>query len=231
MFPAAQNKNKISTRNLYSVTASSIAKALEMESEPDGIYVLVAKHRVMGLDREQVADLLGVTVGDVVEVESTGVYGQIKDYCAHVYAEQISNQASGWDAIESLATDGLIQRLNNGERDPDFLLRVAAVANKATRKVGKESDQVLDPALRAGRTTLVLTQRIIQKLADGKTESLQVDRALSIRDGSMVNPTFKEIDSLLGVKGGPILSKELEVKYETPQELSVDEMVEEWLQK
>src|SRR3546814_21198255 len=57
------------------------------------------------------------------------------------------------------------------EKDTDTLLRIAAVANKAQRRMTQKEEHVLDPASAVARVPLKLTKRFTEKLNhDGSVE-------------------------------------------------------------
>ena len=100
------------------------------------------------------------------------------------------------------------------EKDSEFLLKVAAVANRATRK-HEPAQNVLDPAKFGERRTITLTQRLVSRINRAGEQEREETRQLSIKDGSMSNPTFGEIDSLLSVRNVPVLPKAVEIKTHT----------------
>jgi hypothetical protein len=202
---------------LLEITTDSLKRDLGIEV-PE-IYVVIAKHSVMGMDRESIIELLGCESGDLTEVESDENYRLIRQYVAGRYAQMGVDQTAGWDQIENIAIQNLVKRLPF-EKDGDFLLRVAAVANKAQRRHQKQTG-ILDPSLRTGRTVITLTQRLTQKL-NGQ-EELQETRQLSISDGSMQNPNFDEVDSLLSVSSRPVLPKNIEIKTRS-RDLDLEEL-------
>lgn len=204
---------------LLEINVESLRKDLQVEV-PE-IFVVIAKHSVMGLDSEGIREILGCEKSDLAEVESHADYKLIRQYIAGRYAQMAVNQTSGWDQIENIAIQNLVKRLPF-EKDGDFLLRVAAVANKAQRRHQKATG-VLDPSIRQGNTVITLTQRLTQRLTRDATEETVETRQLSIRDGSMGNPTFDEIDSLLRVSNRPILDRAIEIKTRTA-DMDVDQL-------
>src|SRR3546814_2301616 len=68
------------------------------------------------------------------------------------------------------ALEGLSKRVGL-EKDTDTLLRIAAVANKAQRRMTQKEEHVLDPASAVARVPLKLTKRFTEKLNhDGSVE-------------------------------------------------------------
>lgn len=196
---------------LLDITAESLSKDLDFEV-PE-VFVIIAKHSVMGMDSESIREILGCDKEDLAEVESNDGYKHVRQYIAGRYAQMSVDQTAGWDQIEHLAMTNLVKRLQY-EKDGDFLLRVAAVANKAQRRHQKNTG-ILDPAIRSGRTVITLTQRLTQRLNASTGAETEEVRQLSISDGSMGNPSFDEVDSLLSVTNKPVLSREIEIKTRT----------------
>lgn len=205
--------------SLMSVTAGSLSRDLN-EEVPD-IYVVIAKHSVLGMDAESIKDILGCTMADVQEVESNELYKQVRTLVGAAQAQARVDQTTGWDAIEDMAIKNLAARMPF-EKDGDFLLRVAAVANKAVRRT-QDPSNVLDPGKQNGRIAISLTQRFIEKVnaLNNGTERVE-ERTLSIRDGSMRQPTFDDVDAYLQVSSHAI-PRTVEITTQTA-EPSFDEL-------
>lgn len=179
--------------NLANVNAESLSRSLEVEV-PE-MYVVLAKHSVMGVEAESMCEILGVTIAELHEAESDETYKMVRTQIGAIYAANQATRTFGWDGIEETALQKLAERLPF-EKDSDFLLKVAAVANKAQRR-GREESNVLDPS-KAGRTAVTITQRMVQRLQGGREERI-IERELSISDGSMSRVSFDEVDDLLNV--------------------------------
>ena len=189
--------------NLANITAESFSAA--MEREIPEMYVVLAKHSVMGMDSDSICDVLGCEPNELVEVESDQLYKDVRQQIGAMYAEGQATRVFGWDGIEATALEKLAQRIPF-EKDSDFLLKVAAVANKAQRR-GNNEMGLLEPN-KAGRTAVTLTSRMVRKLQYG-TEEITEERRLSIHDGSMGNATFEEVDSLLDVRHRPVMPEQI----------------------
>lgn len=179
--------------SLMNVTAATLSQQLDCEVPV--MYVVIAKHSVLGMDDQAIQEVLGCTPEELAEAKADPIYKDVRVHVGAAQAQSRLNQTQGWDAIEDLGIQRLLERLPY-EKDSEFLLRVAAVANKAQRRQSKEQN-LLDPSKTAGRVAVTLTQRLVDKLRDGTTRV--EERQLSISDGSMRTPTFDEVDSLLQV--------------------------------
>lgn len=185
---------------LFSITAESLSQQVG-ESVPPA-YVIVAKNSVLGLDDQSIQDILGCESHELAQAKADPLYEKIRLIVATTHAQERVDQASGWDTLEALYLKRLIERAPL-ERDPDFLLRAAAVANRATRRVGTSANGgTLDPSQHNGRTAITLTRKLVQRITQGDRVVEQhqtTTRQVSIQDGSAVNPSFAEVDSLLAV--------------------------------
>lgn len=203
---------------LANITADSLAKVLELDV-PE-MYVVLAKHSVMGMDRESICDVLAIDSKDIEEVERDPVYQRVRTHIGAMYLESQSTRVFGWDGIESMSLQKLAERIEY-EKDSDFLLKVAAVANKAQRR-GSQDMGVLDPS-KAGKTAITLTQRLVQRFQNG---TQTVERELSIHDGSMQRVSFDEVDNLLAVSGRPIIPHATQISTRSG-DATFDELSEE----
>lgn len=214
--------------SLMDVTSESLSRQLDREV-PE-VYVIIAKHSVLGMDRQGIMEVIDCEESDLIEIENDGLYREVRNIIGALHMQVAVDQTTGWDKLESLALKNLIKRAEmTGPHgaDPEFMLKVAAVANKAARRAsaGREHG-ILDPA--AGQTAKInLTTRLVRSFTrDGGTETQTIEKQLSISDGSMKNPSFGEVDDLLSVHGTPALPQRVEISTSTP-DVSFDELDED----
>jgi len=212
--------------HLVDMNGASLSRELQMEV-PDE-YVVIAKHQVMGFDDEQIAEIVSCEVGDLQEALLDPIFRAVKALVAGAHANQSLAQTNGWDALENMALEGLIKRAKH-EKDPEFLLKMAAVANRATRKQAARPE-VLDPMAK-GISRISLTTRMVQMMTNQGDRVQEVSRELSITDGSMGRASFEEVDSLLNVKAEPVLPKEIEVQRSHQGDLNHDQLLNDLLDR
>lgn len=177
------------------LTVGSLGEILGREV--DEIHLTIAKSSVMGLDPETIASTLGVTKVEIDELMETQDYKDVRLLVGAEQAKERVERDFGWDGIESEALSKLGRRVKL-ENDTDTLLKIAAVANRATRRLAPPKDNVLDPSQAGARVPLTLSRRFTEKLAEsGKVIERTVTQQISVLDGSAVNPTFKEVNQLL----------------------------------
>lgn len=182
--------------NLAGITHETLSRQLGKEI-PE-VYVVVAKHRAAGMDPESIADIIGCDAGDVEEVERDSIYKEVRQAIGVVAAMMRADQGPIWDSIEDTAARRLLERVET-IRDTEELLRVAATANRMTRRNSPDNG-VLDPARGIGKAAVTLTSRMVQRITQAGHREVMEEKTLSIHDGSMSNPSFDEVDKLLAVR-------------------------------
>lgn len=182
---------------LVEITSESVS-ALIGESIPE-LYLVIAKNSVMEMDEESLAGLLGCSLDEIQEIQSDPIYKQVRLICASEHAKGVAQRDASWDNLEEMALENLTKRIRH-EKDPKFNLQVAAVANRAQRRIRETRDRVLDPAKAELKIPLRLSQRIVKRInADGGRE-IEETREISVVDGTAVNPSFAEVDEILGFR-------------------------------
>ncbi len=209
--------------SLLTMTAETLSHDLGEEVEE--VMVIIGKHEVQGFDSKTISDLLGVTQEEVEAVREVQLY---KNMLLLMKVEQSKgriNVDSGWDGLEEVALGRLFERVQL-ERDPEFLLKVAAVANKAQRRI--RPNNVLDPAAAGTRIPLTLTRRTVERFSSDGTGERATEETMRINDGRMTQPSFGDVDELLSVSQRPFLPKEIEVKAVNHPDPDPAQMLEEY---
>ena len=202
--------------NLASITSESLSRQLDKEIPPS--YIIVAKHDIMGTSDESLCEMIGVSPADLAEVKADSLYEEVRLHIGALMAEAQATRVYGWDGLESKALEKLAEKIEY-QNDPEFLLKVATLANRAQRRGGNNVG-VLDPS-KNNRTTIVLTERLVQRFK-GHTE--ERTRELSIHDGSMERVSFDDVNSMLEIKNAaPIPSaRRITTRDPTVEELMRD---------
>jgi hypothetical protein len=199
--------------SVMTMTAEQLSQQLDV-AVPD-MYVVIAKNSIVGMDASTIAELLGVDKSEIDEIQTEQVYRDCRLLLASEYAKSQVETDFNWDGIESEALKGLAKRVPY-EKDTETLLRIASIANKAQRRNSPNQNRVLDPAAGGTRVPITLTHRIVKKLNKDGSATQTVERQISVTDGTAQNPTFEDIDSLLGVTHKPKIAKEIKVQTHEP---------------
>jgi hypothetical protein len=186
--------------NMMTMDSDSLS-ALIGEEVPD-MFVVIAKNALVGLDSKTIADLLGVDVSEVDSIQQDEIYKSVRLLLGAEHAKSMVETDMGYDSLEKFALNNLLKRIQT-DRDPEFNLRVAAMANKATRRIVQNKNNVLDPSLGGAQIPLQLSKRVVQRINSDGSREQEVTHSISLKDGTAVNPSFNDIDSLLGVSSKP----------------------------
>lgn len=140
-----------------------------------------------GVPLEQVADAVGLSLGRVAQIKEEKEYGEIYQKLASEHFEKYQDMNDGWDLVESMSQAVLLENLK-WNKNPDFALKAAMVANKATRR-GQHANNQPIPAGRAGAAVIInLNTRFVTgketldisahpqaQTIDGKVQSKQIN--------------------------------------------------------
>lgn len=215
--------------SLMDITAESLSR--DLSREVPEVYVIVAKHSVLGMDDDSIREVIGCTKEELSEVLNDPLYREIRLIAGAHQAESVVDLTTGWDKLEQVALTNLHKRAPF-IKDEETLLRIAAVANKAQRRhqAGKE-DGVLD-ATNGKSVRINLTTRLVQSFSrpNGEVETRGIEKTISITDGSAVNPSFDEVDQLLHVSSTPALPRSVEVSTAIP-DLTQDDLDREMVRR
>ncbi len=192
---------------LLSMTAESLT--IDLGETVEDVMVIIGKHEVQGFDSKGISELLGITADEVDEVRETQLYKNMLLLMKVEHSKSRTQVDLSWDGIEEVALNRLFERVKV-ERDGDFLLKVAAVANKATRRI--DTNKVLDPSQAGARVPLTLTRRTVERFSGDGSREVSVEDTMRINDGRMVNPSFGDVDALLSVSQKPFTDKSIEAK-------------------
>lgn len=202
------------------LTCESLATILGRQV--DEILLTVAKSSVFGLDPETIANTLGVEKSEIEDLMQTPDYKDVRLLVGAEAAKDRVERDSGWDGIENTALSKLSRRVQM-ENDTETLLKIAAVANRATRRTAPEKGHTLDPSQAGARVPLTLTKRYTEKLAaDGRTIERSETQQISVLNGSAINPTFKEVSQMLQQHKEIAPRTALEYQEETQDDGEVD---------
>jgi hypothetical protein len=179
------------------LTQDSIKAALNREIAEE--ILVVAKLHVNGMDADSIAQILGSTREEVDELFHTQDFKDVRLLVGVEQARLRTGNDSTWDGIENTALEGLSKRVHL-ERDTDTLLRIAAVANKAQRRLSQNQAHVLDPANAQTRVPLKLTKRFTEKInADGSMER-SATQEVSVVNGTAKTPSFESINEIFTIR-------------------------------
>lgn len=206
------------------MTLNSAELSRQCGEEVAEIYVVIAKHEVLDMDAKTIGELLGVTQDEVVQLQQEPLYQKVLTLLKASTSQARVDAELGYDTLESMAVTKLIERMPF-ERDVDTLLKVATMANRATRRTKPVGP--LDPLAAGVRVPLTLSMRTVRRLhSNGSQEHIE-ERQVSL-DGGHTQPSFADVDSLLQVSPRPFMGdKQMIIETQTPGDPSVDDLMRE----
>lgn len=131
------------------------------------LHVAIAKHECQGIRLGDIAEIFAAAEEEIQKEVDTPEYQQVKRATAMLLAKVSADVDISWDSLEMQS----LQKLAKATQilhDPEFHLKVAAVANKAQRRHRRSAD-ALNPVMAGARVHLTLSQRIVDKLNGGGT--------------------------------------------------------------
>jgi hypothetical protein len=124
-------------------------------------YARVAKMLSLGVAESDVAEVVGVTPAAISQLKTRADFAEVfSAEMSRVYEEQ-RELNEGWDSIEKKALRVIDDNLK-WNKNPDFALRAAMVANKANRRGSQ--NQPIDVGRMGSRAVVQLNVAFVNKL-------------------------------------------------------------------
>lgn len=153
----------------------------ELGREVPELHVTIAKHLAHGIPEADIAEVLGEHPDTIRSLVCHEEFTELRRLVAgDIMGAELSRDIS-WDSLEDKALEGLHSSIKT-TRDPELLLKVAGMANKAVRRQ-KQSRSAIDTAGMA-RVSITLQSRFVQVL---QSDAQQVN-GRDIRRMSAVTP-------------------------------------------
>lgn len=116
------------------------------------------------------ASVMGLTEEEIKEILNTDAFKITKSEVMQEEFERQDILKQGWDSIEALALNHVVDLLTSESCDPDYALKAAMVANKAQKR--QLPDRVLQQPVQ-GAIVLKLEQHFVQQINDGQVRVAQ----------------------------------------------------------
>lgn len=154
-----------------------------------------ARLKVQGVSQRGIADALGLSDSEVSLLCSSEEFERVYRDLAGAVVEANSAFDESWDGIERQAL-GVVATNLKWNKDPEFALKAAVVANKAQRRNGRAG--MLNLAASNGSTVqLNLSQHFVQYLTGGGQANNGLGERGPIEQKRVDMPTVKEVHALL----------------------------------
>lgn len=153
----------------------------------------LARMILFGVSPVQIATACGITESRISQIKTTEEYKQVEQEIASEQYEEQQLVNQGWDGIEALGINKVVQHLQQNP-EPEFALKAAMIANKAVRRGQFKNTPIAQSA--GARTVIVLNQAFVNKI--NQTANENVERLNDNRKTSNFLPP-KDVQDLLYV--------------------------------
>lgn len=161
----------------------------------------IAKMELFGVSQKQIAETSGLTDGRISQIINSDEYKVIKGELETTYIENNQTLNEGWDQLEALALNQLVEVLQ-WSQDADFALKAAAMANRANRR--GNSNQPLDGRVGV-RAVIHLQQVFVERLQQVQINQAQTNGEIPQKETNVMTPGDVErsfVDTLTEEIGG-----------------------------
>jgi len=133
-----------------------------MDTVTKSLFERIAKMEAMGVSNVDIAKATNLSEGRISQVQENQEYKRILGETNNEEIERFMRMNEGWDAIEAQSLANLVQQMDYN-CDAEFNLKVAQVANRATRR-GIHGQRTIVAGQGNVRTTLTLNATFVDKL-------------------------------------------------------------------
>lgn len=181
------------------LSKTELERMLGREVAPE--HILVSKNMIQGSAQSVIADLLGCTVGEIQEIQASEDFKEVHLLISVKTNESRLQTAELIDDIEMKAWANISKRLEM-EKDIEVSMKIAALANRAIRRVAPATE-ILDPSRAEAKTVRIsLSERIVKSLQDGQIAEGR-ERSITMQ-GQGMNPSFKQIEEFMNPRDSAI---------------------------
>lgn len=160
----------------------------ELTEAQRDLYEKIAKLSFQGVAEGQIALACGLKESDVLSIQGLEEYQKLAAPIVSEFVEAQITVNQGWDAVEEKALATVVTHLQHN-KDPDFALRAAMVANKSVKRGAGNRHQQSPLAMQAGaRVVINLETNFVQQIGQMQTRK---------RDFSMITVEEKKAVNML----------------------------------
>lgn len=164
-----------------------------------------------GISVEQIALALGMSANEIQLAKESDEFKQLAQGIVSEIIEEQTLINSGWDGVEQAALATVISHLQH-RKDPDYALRAATLANKATRRNSGQEKHDATLAMRAGaRVVINLNTQFISGIAQLQTTNRE-QRMLTVSEK-------KAVDMMATAAVDELMSGPIEIDQEALQRM------------
>lgn len=155
----------------------------------------LARMEAGGVSRDAICKSTGLSESRISQIFESEEFKEIQEqvHAANWEEQELVNR--GWDSVEALGINGVVQALQ-ADPDPDFALRAAAVANKAIRRGDYKNNPI---AANVGmKAVIVMNNTFIDRIKERQIGGNTVEQLSDEKKASDFMPP-KDVQSLLKI--------------------------------
>lgn len=191
----------------------------------------IARMVLAGIGHVQIAAASGVSEGRISQILKTEDYKAEEELIAAEKFEEMDLLNQGWDGIENLGVQRVMEALQY-DPEPEFALRAAAVANKAARRGGRHGQQMINPQNAGVRAIINLKAEFIEKLQQNFVIGGEAGNGETGANGEMAGGTELAVNQkdsdFMGAKS---VQQLLHCKKENKGQPAIGEIIADEIQK
>lgn len=179
----------------------------------------IAKMIVFGVPQNQIATACGISESRISQIKDTEEYKLAEQVVAseQFEEEQLINQ--GWDGVEALGINRVVQALKNNP-EPEFALKAAAIANKAVRRGKFRNNPIAQSA--GVKAVINLNQTFVNRVNKDSNDMIEHLNA-NKKTTNFLAPDKVQALLMTDSATGEAMAHRVENAITTPQTESLDE--------
>lgn len=126
-------------------------------------YELIANMQSQDILESEILLVVGCAAEQFAEIQLDPDYVAMRAQVAQEKFNAIQNKNEGWDAVEERALENILTNLT-WMKNPDYALKVAAVANRANRRTKSNHNVTLSPEALGARIVINLNQQFVDRI-------------------------------------------------------------------
>lgn len=171
----------------------------------------LARMELGGVPRKQTAMAMGVSEGRISQLIATEEYQEQAEAIAQAKFQENELVNKGWDSVEAMGLKNVVTALQN-DPDPDFALRAAVVANKASRRGSQHQNNPIAQAAGA-KAVIHLNANFVDKLQQNTFNITERKNELAENQKDSNFLGARNVQELL----------QAEIVQEDPEDVSIEE--------
>lgn len=198
-------KSQIGTKEAVELDVPEPGIIVVADAKDRALYEQISNWMIYGLEPKSIAEALTLTLSRLEEIISEEAFETVYRSVKIQVAQQQMDTDNSWDSIEAIALENLKTSIQLRGTDPDLMLRVASMANKAQRR-NRYADGPINQES-GTRVILRLSQQFTKRYTEdsvkgvesksGKEIEIVETREVSIDDARI--PTQTEIRDIFGM--------------------------------